>query len=97
MLAKMGERRGSGVLGVLLPCGIVEMVDGVFMVLDGSGVDVLGSIDGLEVSVESQDGVCIVVSVGSCSWSSDGSGWCVSGVWVCVWLCVVVIWVCLPG
>lgn len=97
VLAKMGERRGSGVLGVLLPCDMIGMVGGVFMVLDGNGVDVLGSIGGLGVSVESQDGVCAVDSVGLFPWFSDGSGWRMSKVWVCVWLCVVATGICLPG
>ncbi len=79
-LAKMGERRGSGVLGVLFPCEVVGMADGVFLVPAGNGVDVLGSIGGRGMSVESQDGVCTVVSVEACPWSSGGPGWCVSEV-----------------
>lgn len=92
-LVKMGEGRGSGVLEVLFSsCGVVEMVSGVFMDLDGSGVDVLGSISSIGMSTGSQDGVC---AVDSCPWSSDGSGWCISEVWVYVWLCVVVTGLCL--
>ena len=94
VLIWMGEERGSWILGVLFAGEVVGVMNGVFLVLGGSGVEVLGPIDDGGVSAGSQDGVC---TVDSCPWSSGDSGGCMSGVWLCVWLCVVAIGVRLPG